>query len=80
MIEVDERVRRPERLLKLLAADDLAGTLEQHRQDLDRLLLKPNPQAPLAQFTRDEVQLEDPEKGEPSPGLIVRAYDEVNPR
>jgi hypothetical protein len=57
----------------------LAGTLEQHRQDLDRLLLKPNAQAALAQFTRDEVQLEDPE-GEPSPGLIVRAHDEVNLR
>jgi hypothetical protein len=79
MVEVDERVCRPERLLKLLAADDLAGTLEQHRQDLDRLLLKPDAQASLAQFTRHEVQLEDPED-EPSPGLIVRVHDEVNLR
>jgi hypothetical protein len=53
--------------------------IEQHRQDLDGLLLKPDAQASLAQFASAEIQLEN-SKDEPSPGPIVRAHDEVNLR
>ena len=43
VVEVHERVRGPEFLLKFLATDDLAGMLEQHCQDLEGLLLKSDP-------------------------------------
>jgi hypothetical protein len=38
----------PESLLKLLATYHFAWVFKQHRQDLDRLLLKPNSEAVLA--------------------------------
>jgi len=42
VVEIHERVCGPELLLQFLATNDLAGALEQHRQDLEGLLLKPN--------------------------------------
>jgi hypothetical protein len=42
VVEIHERVRGPEFLLKFLATDDLTGALEQYRQDLEGLLLKPD--------------------------------------
>jgi hypothetical protein len=41
VVEINESVRGPELLLKLLASYELAGVLEQHRQDLEGLFLKP---------------------------------------
>ena len=79
VVEIHERVRGPELLLKFLATDDLAGVLEQHRQDLEGLLLKPDSQAALAQFASTKIQLEDP-KTEPPANLMVRFHDEVNLR
>ena len=70
MVEIHERVRGPELLLQFLAADDLAGVLEQHRQDLEGLLLKPDSQAALAQLAGTKIQLEHP-KTEPPADLIV---------
>ena len=60
VVEIHERVRGPELLRKFLARYDLAGVLEQHRQDSERLLLKPDSQAVLAQFTRTKIHLEHP--------------------
>ena len=79
MVEIDERVRGPELLLKFLAADDLAGVLEQHRQDLEGLLLKPDSQAALAQFASTKIHLEHP-KTEPPASLMVCFHEEVNLR
>ena len=48
-------------LLQFLAADDLAGVLEQHREHLEGLFLKPDAQTVLAQLAGAKIQLEDPE-------------------
>ena len=79
VVEIHERVRGPELILQFLATNDLAGALEQHRQDLEGLLLKPNSQDSLAQFGRTKIQLEHPET-EPPANLIVVFHDEVKQR
>ena len=70
VVEIHERVRGPEFLLKFLATDDLTGVLEQHLQHLEGLLLEPDSQAALAQFASPKIHLEDP-KSEPPANLIV---------
>ena len=70
VIEIHESVCGPECFLDLLASDDLAGVLEQHRQDLEGLFLKTNSQAVLAQFASAKIQLENP-KTEPPAKLRV---------
>ena len=77
VVEIHECVRGPEFLLKFLATDDLAGVLEQHRQNLEGLLLKPDSQAALAQFASAKIHLENP-KTEPPARLMVRFHAEVN--
>jgi hypothetical protein len=42
MVEVDEGVCRPEPFAHLLASDYLAGTIEQHCENLEWLFLEPN--------------------------------------
>ena len=79
VVEIHECVRGPEFLLKFLATDDLAGVLEQHRQNLEGLLLKPDSQAALAQFASAKIHLENP-KTEPPARLMVRFHAEVNLR
>ena len=64
-------------LLQFLAADDLAGMLEQHRQDLEGLLLKPDSQTAFAQFAGTKIQLEHP-KTQPLANLTVRFHEEVS--
>ena len=75
VIEIHESVCGPERFLNLLASDDLAGVLEQHRQDLEGLFLKPNSQAVLAQFASSKIQLENP-KTEPPTRVRVLWHEE----
>src|ERR1700722_2659569 len=55
VVEVDECVRGPKTLLEFLAGYDIAGPLNQHRQNADWLLLQANAQAVLAKFTRLSV-------------------------
>jgi hypothetical protein len=69
MVEINECVRRPEFFLKFLASYDLAGMLKQHRQDLERLLLKANHSAVLAQFSGTKIQFKD-SKLEPHANLM----------
>jgi hypothetical protein len=69
MAEIHEGICGPQPLLKVFAPDDLAGVLEQHRQDLEGLLLKPDLQAALAQFASTKVNLEH-SKTEP-PGILM---------
>jgi hypothetical protein len=69
MAEIHEGICGPQPLLKVFAPDDLAGVLEQHRQDLEGLLLKPDLQAALAQFASAKVNLEH-SKTEP-PGILM---------
>jgi hypothetical protein len=66
MVEIYERVRGPESFLELLASYDLAGMLDEHRQDLERLFLKANAQAAPPQFASTKIQFEDPESEPPA--------------
>jgi hypothetical protein len=61
VIEVNEGVARPQLLQQLVARHDLAGPLDQSRQDLERLLAQPHADALLAQFARSAVDLEHAE-------------------
>src|SRR4029078_2930563 len=70
MAKIHEGVCGPQPLLKVFAPDDLAGVLEQHRQDLEGLLLKPDLQAALAQFASTKVHLQH-SKTEPPAILMV---------
>ncbi|HXL22012.1 MAG TPA: hypothetical protein VOA78_06080 [Candidatus Dormibacteraeota bacterium] len=70
VIEIHERVCRPEFLLEFLAGYDFAGVLKERRQHLERLFLKANTEAVFAQFAGAEIQLENPET-EPVAKLMV---------
>src|SRR6266851_5308901 len=71
VVEIHESVRGPEFFLKLLASYDLAGVLEQHRQELERLLLKANPQTVFTQFAGTKIQFENPKSETP---VEVKAF------
>ena len=58
MIEVNKRIHRPEPLLELFTRNDLAGALQQHRQDLQRLHLQLDLATRLVQFSGTKVHLE----------------------
>jgi|SRR5580700_10898764 hypothetical protein len=57
-VEVDEGVFRPKFFLEFVAGDDQARALEQHREDLERLLLELDANARLAQFASLQVKFE----------------------
>src|SRR5216683_3891751 len=79
VVEIHESVRGPEFFLKFLASYDLAGMLQQHRQDLEGLFLKANSQAVLAQFASAKIQFENA-KTEPHAEVKVFLHGELNPR
>jgi hypothetical protein len=58
VIEFDERIRRPQRPLQLLAGDDAHRVFDEQLQHPKRLVRHPNPQAALTQLTSVEVSLE----------------------
>ena len=64
-LEVDERVRRPKLFLEFFPRHDLAGTLQQHIQNLKRLLLQLDFAALPAQFAGLKINLEDPKPNWP---------------
>jgi hypothetical protein len=55
VVEIHESVRGPEFFLKFLTSYDLAGVLQQHRQELEGLFLKANSQVALAQFASAKI-------------------------
>ena len=61
VVEVDERATRPEPLAQLFTRDQVARSLQQQREDLERLLLKPDADASLPQLAGLQIQLEDSE-------------------
>jgi len=77
VVEIHESVRGPEFFLKFLASYDLAGVLQQHRQELEGLFLKANSQVALAQFASAKIQLENP-KSELPAEVKVFVHGEVN--
>ena len=58
VLEVDERSRRPEKLAELLAHHNLARPIDHHRENLKRLILKPDADSPFPQLARAHVDLE----------------------
>ncbi len=61
IVEIHEGVGGPEFLAQIVAGDDLAGIFQQHRENLERLVLKANLQAAFAQFAGGEVRLKNSE-------------------
>jgi len=61
VVEINEGVGGPKLFLKLLASDNLAGMFEERGEHLERLLLKADSQAMLAQFASSKVQFENSE-------------------
>ena len=60
VLEVDERACRPEALPELLSRHHFARPLEHHRENLERLILKPDADAALSQLARAQIDLEGP--------------------
>jgi hypothetical protein len=60
MIEIYDRLA-PKLFAQRLSGYQLSGFIQQHRQDLERLLLQPYAQATLGQFAGAKVDLEDAE-------------------
>ena len=71
MVEIHERVGGPQLAAELLASDDLLGMDEEHLQDSQRLILKPDLDALLAQFSGAHVQLERAEADDLRTGRFV---------
>jgi hypothetical protein len=71
VIEIDERVGGPEFFLQFFARYDFAAVFEKNRQELKRLLLKPDLQAVLAQFSSKKIHFEDPKAKTPGALMIV---------
>ena len=61
VVELDNRVIRPQLLANLLPRHQLAGRFQQHFQNLEGLFLKANLAVVLVQFSGFEVQLEGSE-------------------
>ena len=58
LVELDHRVVRPELSLDFFAGDNLAVALDQHQQDLKRLLLQRYGANPIAQLGAADVEFE----------------------
>ena len=61
MLEIDERICRPQPIPERLASDELARLLEQRLEDLDRLVGDSETARPLAELSRTDVELKDTE-------------------
>jgi hypothetical protein len=60
-VKIDHDAGRPEALLQLLTSDDLARVLDQSHENLKGLFLELDPDAPLPQFSGNQVDLENSE-------------------
>lgn len=58
VLEIDERIRLPQRRTQLLVGDQRAWALEQAEQDAPRVFLQGDPHARLSELSRVERQLE----------------------
>jgi hypothetical protein len=66
VLEIDERIGRPERGTQLFAAEEGTWTLEQAEQDGPRVFLQGDPHARLSELSRVERQLEMSKSGLPA--------------
>ena len=58
MVKVDQRIGEPQLLLQLLTGDNLAGLLQQCREDFKGPIRKLDAKAVFAQFASIEVDFE----------------------
>ena len=65
VLEVDERVVRPQLVAERLARDNLARPLHEQREDALRLVLQPDPRARFSQFAGGPIELEEAEARPP---------------
>jgi hypothetical protein len=61
MLELHHRMVGPKLLLDFFASRDSASVLDEHSQNLERLVLEHNPSAGFVQFSRLQVEFEDTE-------------------
>src|SRR5207253_6392605 len=61
VIEVDERVSRPQTLPQLVASDDIAAALEQQDEDVERAAAQLHAAPLFHELARAAVNLEHPE-------------------
>ena len=73
MLEVDERAVGPQPAPELVAGQHFSRPLEQHRQQLERLVLQPEAHAVLPQLSRAEIELESPES-ESAVGMLFDGH------
>jgi hypothetical protein len=73
LVEVDEGVAAPDLAAQLFPRDDVSRPSDEEREHLERLLLKLDQHAALAQLAVAEIDLEDPEaQDRPLAGTIGR--------
>ena len=66
LIEINERVSRPDPPSYFLPGYHFAGTFQKDLQDLERLILELDLDAPLAQFSRTQINFEHAETNRPT--------------
>jgi hypothetical protein len=59
LVEIDQQVRGPALLPKILASDNLAGSLQQSGQNFERQPLQPNLASLFEQLAGFEVRFEN---------------------
>ena len=58
LFKIDEGVGGPNLALKFIAGDEFSGMFQQDLQDVERLVLKPDPKAVLADFALTKIHFE----------------------
>jgi hypothetical protein len=61
VVEVDIGVGGPETFLQIFAGDDLAGMVEEHREDADGLFLEADAKAVFAELAGAKIEFENSE-------------------
>jgi hypothetical protein len=77
VVEVNKCVGGPQVFLQFFPSNHFPGVLQQHREHLKWLFLKPHLHAVLAQFARPEIHLEDT-KTETPVGMFCLWHRKVN--
>src|SRR6476646_10261050 len=65
MVEIDERILRPDSLAQSLPCHQFSWMFQENRKNLEGLPLQGYPDTPLPQFSGLEVRLEQAETGNP---------------
>jgi len=61
VLKIDEGIGRPQALLKFVPRNNVTPAFKQYLEDVERLVLKLDPDAVFAQFACAQIQLENVE-------------------